>query len=47
MPFGALVIYKATKRQQVKRMKFDPTGVYGISWASTFTPATPTPRTTS
>ena len=30
VPFGALVIYKATKRQQAKRMKFDPTGVYGI-----------------
>ena len=30
MPFGALVIYKATKRQQAKRMKFDPTSVYGI-----------------
>ena len=30
VPFGALVIYKATKRQQAKRMKFDPAGVYGI-----------------
>ena len=30
VPFGAQVIYKATKRQQAKRMRFDPTGVYGI-----------------